>query len=73
MTRKKLTTGRMTRILRAIGLTPSQHAVWVGWPLKKYIEMNPSWTERRWFDMVCENRAMIENPPELLSDEAHTA
>lgn len=66
--RKKLTTGRMTRILRAIGITVSQHGVWVGWPLSKYIDANPSWTEFQWYQLVCENRALILNPPDWPDD-----
>lgn len=65
--RKRLTTERMTRILRAVGLTPSQHAVWVGWSLKQFIEANPTWTERQWFDLLCENRQYIINPPAVAS------
>ena len=62
---KRPTTARMARILRAIGLTPSQHGVWVGWPAKKGLAMNPTWTEKQWYFCVLENYEMIKNPPEM--------
>lgn len=58
--RGKLTTGRLTRILRAMALTPSKFAAWTGFTLKQYIDANPSWTERQVFELVQENYATID-------------
>lgn len=58
--RGKLTTARMTRILRAMALTPSQHGAWTGYTLDEYIKANPTWTERKWFEIVQENYATVQ-------------
>jgi hypothetical protein len=56
---KKLTTGRMTRILRAMGLSVGAHAEWTGWTLRRFITANPEWTERLWLDLIMENYEAI--------------
>lgn len=48
-------TGRMTRILRALGLTPTQHGRWCGLSLAEWLAANPGFTERDWHDLVIEN------------------
>lgn len=58
---KSLTTGRMTRILRALGVTPSQHGFWTGLTLAEWIKTNPSWRERRWYELVVENLELIRS------------
>lgn len=53
---KKLTTGFMERALRALHLTIPQFKAWTGYAsLGLWITNNPSWSERQWFELVCEN------------------
>ena len=53
--RTKLVPTRMKRLLHLIGLTGTKFGDWVGRPLPRWIAENPRWTERDWYDLVCEN------------------
>lgn len=67
--RARITTGRMTRILRLLALTPSKFNTWSGFTLPQYVKENPTMTERQasvmegppgFFELVQENYEAID-------------
>lgn len=54
------TSGRMTRVLKIMGIAPSKHGAWCGMGLKEWLKTNPSWSESEWVTLVAENFDAIQ-------------
>ena len=50
-----ITTGAMERFLRKFSISGAQFHAWAGCSFKEWIAMNPTWTLRRWQELVLEN------------------
>lgn len=61
MMNKKPTTARMGKILTELDITRNQFEIWCGLKLKQWIEYNPTWTEKEWYDLVSENTGSMKN------------
>ena len=56
------TTGRMTRFLKACGLTPGDYTRWTGYKkLPDFMRLNPEWSMRSWEVLILENREEIKS------------
>lgn len=55
---------RMERFLRSHGITGPRFKIWAGCGIREWIALNPTWTERRFEELVLENlETLKEKPP----------